>query len=86
MKEDKEPPLQDDDLMPCGKYKGKRMDDVPEDYYIWLRLETVKDPLKFRKGKMSKVVAYMLRNIDRMNLRYAINTKKNMDWKHYFKK
>lgn len=27
--------LQDDDLMPNGKYKGIKMIDIPADYLIW---------------------------------------------------
>lgn len=28
--------MEDTDLMPFGKYKGKQMQDVPADYLIWL--------------------------------------------------
>ncbi len=28
--------LQDDSLMPYGKYKGRPMEDVPADYLVWL--------------------------------------------------
>ena len=28
--------LEDDDLMPWGKYKGKKMQDVPADYLLYM--------------------------------------------------
>lgn len=28
--------LEDNDLMPFGKHKGKKMKDVPADYLIWI--------------------------------------------------
>lgn len=31
--------MKDTDLMPFGKYKGKEMQDVPDDYLIWLHKE-----------------------------------------------
>jgi uncharacterized protein (DUF3820 family) len=27
--------LSDDDKMPFGKHKGKRLGDVPDDYWMW---------------------------------------------------
>lgn len=32
----REDPLEDDDEMPFGKYKGEPMREVPEDYLLWL--------------------------------------------------
>jgi uncharacterized protein (DUF3820 family) len=29
--------LTDVDLMPFGKYKGQRMQDVPASYFVWLK-------------------------------------------------
>ena len=29
--------LTDEDIMPFGKHKGKRMADVPASYLVWLR-------------------------------------------------
>lgn len=86
IKDEQDPPLQDEDLMPCGKHKGTRMDEVPASYYLWLYKEVFYSSLKFRGSKMSKVVAYMYRNLDRINAQASINDKKNMDWKKYFKK
>ena len=31
-------------VMPYGKYKGKRLDEVPTDYLLWLA-ENVSDPI-----------------------------------------
>lgn len=29
--------MNDQDLMPFGKYKGEKMEDVPASYLLWLR-------------------------------------------------
>lgn len=29
--------MTDQDLMPFGKYKGEKMEDVPASYLLWLR-------------------------------------------------
>lgn len=29
--------MNDQSLMPFGKYKGRKMEDVPADYLLWLR-------------------------------------------------
>lgn len=75
--------LTDDSEMPIGKHKGKKMKDIPDDYYVWVYNEYRKDTLKFRLGKMGKVVAYVIRNLDRIQAHYSINTKHNFDKKAY---
>lgn len=77
--------LEDDSLMPCGKHKGIPMKDVPEEYYVWVYREYRKDTLKFRFGKMASVVAYVIRNLDRIQAHYSINTKHNFDKKAWLK-
>jgi len=38
--------LTDDSLMPFGKHKGTRMEDVPAKYLDWLDGEGIKGPVK----------------------------------------
>jgi hypothetical protein len=39
-------PLEDDDLMPFGKYKGEKMSDVPASYLHWLWTNGLKEQVK----------------------------------------
>ena len=40
-------PMNDDSLMPFGKYKGNKMSEVPDHYLMWLWENTdLRDPLK----------------------------------------
>jgi hypothetical protein len=36
--------MTDQDLMPFGKYKGEKMEDVPASYLLWLRDAAVRHP------------------------------------------
>ncbi len=35
--------LNDNSIMPFGKYKGKAMIDVPDEYFLWLYTNGLKD-------------------------------------------
>lgn len=35
--------MNDQSLMPFGKYKGRKMEDVPADYLLWLRDQVCRD-------------------------------------------
>jgi hypothetical protein len=67
-KKTKRRPVKDDELMPVGMHKGKKMANVPADYLIWL----------FENGKcFGKVLNYIRTNED--NLRKEIyNSKKGI--------
>lgn len=82
----KKQPLTEDSIMPYGKHKGKKMSEVDPEYYAWMLREYYKDNLKFRLGKMHQVMAYVLRHADEIQAHYAINTKKNFDFKKFIKK
>lgn len=84
MNKEKKPPLTDDDLMPCGKYKGKKMSEVPDEYYIWMYKKWGKDNLIFRFGEMGRVMAYVLRSINNIHTNHSINVIKNFDYRAYF--
>lgn len=77
--------LNKDSLMPVGKYRGKKMSDVPEEYYVWVYNQYRKDELKFRLGKMGPVIAYVIRNLDAIQAHYSVNTRHNFDKKAYLK-
>lgn len=36
--------MTDQDLMPFGKYKGEKMEEVPASYLLWLRDQGVSHP------------------------------------------
>lgn len=36
--------MSDQDIMPFGKYKGEKMENVPASYLLWLRDQGVRDP------------------------------------------
>lgn len=36
--------MTDQDLMPFGKYKGERMENVPASYLLWLREQGCSNP------------------------------------------
>lgn len=36
--------MNDQSLMPFGKYKGRKMEDVPADYLLWLRDQKCREP------------------------------------------
>lgn len=55
--------LTDNSRMPFGKYKGKRMQDVPGSYLDWLLGELeVKEGLLY--GNSLRVYNYIIENID----------------------
>lgn len=51
------PILTDNDPMPCGKYEGEKMANVPADYLYWVH---VNDKLPHEKG----VRAYISDNLE----------------------
>lgn len=53
--------LNDDDLMPFGKYKGEMMQDVPADYLHWLWIGGMKD-----RVRTSNVAAYIYNNMEHL--------------------
>ena len=77
--------LTKDSIMEFGKYKGKKMSDIPGEYYVWVYNQYRKDELKFRLGRMAPVIAYVLRNFDEIQAHYSINTKHNFDKKAWLK-
>lgn len=78
--------LDKDSIMPIGKHKGKKMKDVPDDYYVWLYNKYKEEGFTFRLGKMGSVIAYIIRNLDSIQAHYSINTKHNFDKKAFIKK
>jgi uncharacterized protein (DUF3820 family) len=61
--------LNDESLMPWGKFRGKKMIDVPADYLLWL----------YRKDKASGDVLEYIND----NYTVLLNEVRNMDIKKY---
>jgi uncharacterized protein (DUF3820 family) len=51
--------MSDQDLMPFGKYKGEKMEDVPASYLLWLRDRGCGDLLV--KGYIEENLAALLK-------------------------
>lgn len=51
-------PLGDTDIMPFGKYKGERMQDVPASYYHYLWTNGMSE------NKLDRVADYIRRNLN----------------------
>lgn len=49
--------LNDDSIMPFGMHKGKKMEDIPATYFIWLWSEG-------KAAKNTDVGNYIVRNLD----------------------
>lgn len=39
-------------LMPFGKYRGQKVEDLPYDYLVWLEDQDLKEPLRSRVNKL----------------------------------
>ena len=57
-----ESPLQDNDLMPFGKFKGKQMSDVSGRYLMWLLEQD------WLKERYPSVYAYIMNNIEAVEI------------------
>ncbi|MEA1848984.1 DUF3820 family protein [Chryseobacterium sp. MHB01] len=58
--------MEDTDLMPYGVHKGKKMQDVPADYLLWL----------YEEGKLTKPVReYIEDNLEVLKVQIERNKK-----------
>lgn len=60
--------MDDNSLMPFGKHKGERMQDVPAEYLLWLHDEGCNDP---------DVEDYIKENLDILN--HEVGERNNRD-------
>lgn len=67
--------LDDDDLMPFGKYKGHAMSEVPDSYLLDLFQKTKKRP---SAGDMQNVYDYTEANLDAIMINISRRTFKNL--------
>lgn len=59
-------PLEDDDEMPFGKHRGKRMVDVPDDYFLYM----------YNEGFLTgRVFDYVIENLEA--IKYNVKDAKN---------
>jgi hypothetical protein len=56
--------LQDEDLMPYGKFRGTKMANVPASYLLWLADELKKTALNKRTLQNKSLLKYIEENMD----------------------
>jgi hypothetical protein len=66
----REPALTDDDIMPFGKYAGKKLIEVPADYYRWL-WNDAEYPMRFARDRVTQTYLPVANYI--WNSRHALN-------------